>query len=292
MTTPFPTPPTFPSRAMEQDDFNAAMDDLFAFLGDMEDWANSVGTPGLGGGDMTGALNEAYATVASAATTADIWSAAGNVINFTGTATVTAFPAASQAGSVRKLICAAACAFTNGANLKVPGAVNYQAAAGDVVWVYAETTTSFRLFIDKNEAPSSEGTWTPSLALATPGSSSFGSTTYSGYYKRRGNVVHVLFALAFTPTVGTGAGNLEVSGLPVNAGATTFVMASGSINQLSPNFASMTTKPTVSPTMLSTSKMGFATYGPGAGSGAITVGNLTDGAPHAIRGSLIYFTDV
>lgn len=93
---------------------------------------------------LSAAVNEAYATVASHATTADIWSAKGNVINFTGTATVTAFPAAPQAGTRRRLICAGACSFTSSVSLVVDGG-NYAAAAGDVVDVEAVTTTSFKL---------------------------------------------------------------------------------------------------------------------------------------------------
>ncbi len=101
------------------------------------------------GGSLTSALNVAKATVASAATTADIWGAAGNLIDFTGTATVTAFPAAPQAGAERRLLCAAACSFTNSANLIVQGAANYTAAAGDIITVTAITTTQFRLTIEK-----------------------------------------------------------------------------------------------------------------------------------------------
>ena len=43
-------------------------------------------------------LDLARTTVASHATTANIWTVAGNQIDFTGTATVTAFPNAPQGG--------------------------------------------------------------------------------------------------------------------------------------------------------------------------------------------------
>lgn len=94
-----------------------------------------------------GAVNENIATVASHATTADIWAVAGNLIDWTGTATTTAFPPAPQAGATRRLLCAAACSFTHSSNLQLPGSVSYTAAAGDVVTVTAETTTKFRLTI-------------------------------------------------------------------------------------------------------------------------------------------------
>lgn len=95
-----------------------------------------------------GAINENIATVAGHATTADIWAVAGNLIDWTGTPTTTAFPTAPQAGATRRLLCAAACSFVHSANLQLPGAVDRTAAAGDIVTVTAETTTKFRLTIE------------------------------------------------------------------------------------------------------------------------------------------------
>lgn len=97
---------------------------------------------------FTGHQDFARATVASAATTADIWSALGNQINFTGTATVTGFPAALQAGASRELICAGACVFTAGANMLIDGVdsgSSVTCAANDIVVVRAVTLTQFRL---------------------------------------------------------------------------------------------------------------------------------------------------
>lgn len=150
---------------------------------DPTNWARTV--PPFTGGSMTSAINEAKATVASHASTADIWSAAGNLIDFTGTAAVGAFPAAPQAGARRRLLCAGACSFTHGANLICPGSANITAAAGDIVTVDAITTTQFRLTIEKADgsavvnnsfpvgavinatsAPSS-GTWLKSGIYAT-----------------------------------------------------------------------------------------------------------------------------
>jgi flagellar basal body rod protein FlgF len=100
-------------------------------------------------GTLDVALNTARATVVSHATDSDIWNAAGNEIDFTGTATVTDFPDAPQAGASRILHCAAACTFTNNANIAVQGAANYTAAAGDIVTVHAITTSTFRIEIAK-----------------------------------------------------------------------------------------------------------------------------------------------
>ena len=102
----------------------------------------------LGANTFTAAQNFARATVASHATTADIWGAAGNQIDWTGTATTTAFPNAPQAGAERVLICAGACSFTAGANMLIDGvasAATVTCAAGDSVIVRAVSTTQFKL---------------------------------------------------------------------------------------------------------------------------------------------------
>jgi hypothetical protein len=111
----------------------------------------------LAGGNMTGGLNGKLTTVASHATTADIFATTvGNLIDWTGTATTTAFAAAPQAGAERTLICAAAAVFTAGANMLIDGVAsgqNLYCSAGDKVIVYAVTTTQFRLSIQQYLAP-------------------------------------------------------------------------------------------------------------------------------------------
>lgn len=102
----------------------------------------------LAANTFTGAQNFARATVASHATTADIWGAAGNQIDWTGTATTTAFPAAPQAGAERVLICAGACSFTAGANMLIDGvasAATVTCAANDTMIVRAVSTTQFKI---------------------------------------------------------------------------------------------------------------------------------------------------
>jgi len=95
--------------------------------------------------DMSGAIDGAYVTVASHATTSAIWAAAGNAINFTGSETITNFPAAGRAGATRYLICAGACVFTHAGNITVQGGVTYTAAVGEVVTVIAKSTTTFHV---------------------------------------------------------------------------------------------------------------------------------------------------
>ena len=123
----------------------------FSGSGTKTAWIVGLSNPAgvtLGSNTFTGAQNYARATVASHATTADIWGAAGNQIDFTGTATVTAFPSAPQAGASRELICAAACSFTAGANMLIDGidsGSTVTCAANDIVTVRAISVTQFRL---------------------------------------------------------------------------------------------------------------------------------------------------
>ena len=111
------------------------------------------------GRNLTGGLNGKLTTVASHATTADIFATtAGNLIDWTGTATTTDFAAAPQAGAERTLICAAAAVFTAGANMLIDGlasGLSYTAAAGDKVIVRAVTTTQFRLTVQPYSATTS-----------------------------------------------------------------------------------------------------------------------------------------
>ena len=99
-------------------------------------------------GGTAGPINTSRATVASAATTADIWGAAGNQIDWTGTVTCTGFPAAPQAGVSRTLICNSAAPFTAGANMEIDGVASgatVTCAAKDKMIVESITTTQFRL---------------------------------------------------------------------------------------------------------------------------------------------------
>ena len=110
-------------------------------------WLLSAGQT-FTGGSLTSAINTARATVASAATTADIWGAAGNQIDWTGTVTCTGFPAAPQAGAERVLICAAAAPFTAGTNMLIDGVSSgntVTCAANDQMIVRAVSTTQFKL---------------------------------------------------------------------------------------------------------------------------------------------------
>lgn len=126
----------------------------------------------------TGALNTSRVTVASHATTADIWTA-GNQIDWTGTATTTAFPAAPQAGVERVLICDGACSFTAGANLLIDGVSSGNSvtcAANDKVIVRAESTTKFHLTRHKYDGTAQVVASTGNHEVYVTTSNGYGST--------------------------------------------------------------------------------------------------------------------
>lgn len=91
-------------------------------------------------------------TTVASATTPNIWTSTGRLIDYTGTATATGFAAAPQAGASRTLVCAGASVFTAGANMIIPGTVsgsNFTAAANTRIDVTALTTTQFLLNVVK-----------------------------------------------------------------------------------------------------------------------------------------------
>lgn len=176
----------------------------------------TLGAVAKAGDSLTGAINEAYATVASHATTAPIWTASGNVIDYTGTAVATDFPSAPQAGARRILICASACGFNNTATISTPGAANIVVTAGDVVEVIAITTTTFKI---RTFASVLKGTFTPTLS-----SSGGGTPTYThqiGNYTISGGRCNYSLRITLA-TLGTlAAGNLSIDGLPITSNSTT-----------------------------------------------------------------------
>lgn len=62
------------------------------------------------------------------------------------------------------------------------------------------------------------GTFTPTLHFNTPGTSSFSYAEQRGVYTRMGPKVDLFIRLAFTPTLGTASGSLQITGLPFAVG--------------------------------------------------------------------------
>lgn len=71
-----------------------------------------------------------------------------------------------------------------------------------------------------------EGTWTPTLVLSTPGTSSFTYSIQTGMYTKIGRQVNVHFRIECSASsAGTGTGQLYVAGLPFSVSATTVYVA-------------------------------------------------------------------
>lgn len=117
----------------------------FAYIGPVMTTATAAAITAAAAAAIT-PMNQSRATVASHATTSDIWGALGNQINFTGTETVTSFPSAPNSGPKRELICAAGCSITASANMLIVGVSSGDTilcAANDKLIVEAITTTQF-----------------------------------------------------------------------------------------------------------------------------------------------------
>ncbi len=91
--------------------------------------------------------------VASAATT-DIWSTVGNSLHVTGTVTISSFGTAPSTGSRRTLFFNDAVTLVNSPNLALPAAANYTTSAGDIVQVYADSSTQFDVVINRKDGRS------------------------------------------------------------------------------------------------------------------------------------------
>lgn len=106
------------------------------------------GAPGaagsINGGNLTGSLNDLRSPDLASSAEPNVWGAGGDYIVFTGSAAVTGFPDAPQAGASRMLLVTGSPAFTESANLLIKGG-SFTAAPGDEIFVRAETTTKFRV---------------------------------------------------------------------------------------------------------------------------------------------------
>jgi hypothetical protein len=104
-------------------------------LGTVNETANSFTPSGAltaSGGNLTGALNFAKGSNITAAATTDIGAATGNVVDVTGSTTITGLGTV-QAGTVRVVRFTGAPLLThNGTSLILPTGASIQAAAGDV----------------------------------------------------------------------------------------------------------------------------------------------------------------
>lgn len=118
----------------------------------------------LTGGNLLGLLAELKAANITAAGTTNVWAVTGNSATLVGTTTITSFGTAPQAGAKFTLVAGAATPLTNGANLILPGGANYTTAVGDILEIYADSTTQMRVTISRADGRAVTG------GIATVGS--------------------------------------------------------------------------------------------------------------------------
>lgn len=102
-------------------------------------------TPTLGGALDTGgfAVNLSEGTSVNSAATTNIWATNGNTVHVNNSVGITSFGTAPRIGASRWVIFDGAPLLTNSANLSLQGGANIQAAAGDMAYIYADSTTQF-----------------------------------------------------------------------------------------------------------------------------------------------------
>lgn len=127
---------------------------------------------------------QAASTLAAHATTCNIWADGASTVQLSGSAvTFTNLAAAPNAGAWRRLVMNTAHVLTDNANLKVRGGAHVCAAA-DVVWVYAETTTTFIMTIEKADGTPVRGVSSVSIN---------GGAAQEGVVNLTGTLVNGLF---------------------------------------------------------------------------------------------------
>ncbi len=193
-------------------------------------------TPQLGAALDTNsfAIDESEGSAVASAATADIWSTTGNTVHVTGTTTITNFGTAPRAGAWRKVIFDDILTLTDGANLNLPGSANITTAADDFAFVYAETTTLFKVLYFKADGTpiagggadvqsfTASGTWTKPGSgtyafVETWGAGASGGKTQAGSASGGGGgggykaAWFLLTALGATETVTIGAGGASIT---------------------------------------------------------------------------------
>jgi hypothetical protein len=148
------------------------------------------------GGALTGALNWAAAATVASAATADIGAAASNVVNISGTATITGLGTIA-AGAMRWVKFAGALTLTHNATSLINlGGANIVTAAGDVALFVSEGSGNWRMLDYRRaaEVPNVKSDVTRTLNAQT-------GTTYTLAIGDAGNIVTMNNAAANTLTI-------------------------------------------------------------------------------------------
>lgn len=181
-------------------------------------WEQVLDTTGL---TLTGPLNEVHGADIASAATVNLTTATGNVVDVTGTVTVTAITLAE--GYQRWVRFTGALILTNGASLALPGGANITTAAGDYALFigYAAGVVRCAQYLKISGAPA-VGTGVPrsylaGLTLSTAGSSATMSVA-AGQAADSTNAVVMSLAASISKTtsswsVGSAAGGLDTGAI-------------------------------------------------------------------------------
>lgn len=189
-------------------------------------------------------------------------------------------------------------AFTSPTNLPT-NAIRFNSATkrfekwNGSAWVVLQSAADWQAGFALGTAPQS---YSPTIALGTPGTSSFAYSTQEGSYHTIGKLVFVAARVIFNPSVGTGTGTVRVS-LPIAADAGEYHLGITTISREGAgdgwNWPSLTGGSTATAvSALAGNGNAFALIR-GLGNSGLTanfgVASLTDGSAHTIAFSGIYF---
>ena len=108
----------------------------------------TIGAFASAGGNLSGMIVEAEGAAVSSAASCNIWATDGNTCHITGTTQIDDFATAPQAGAWKKVVFDDALILNQSANLNLNGGgSDITTAAGDMAFVYADTTTQMDVFV-------------------------------------------------------------------------------------------------------------------------------------------------
>lgn len=137
------------------------------------------------------------------------------------------------------------------------------------------------------QVPCPQDVWTPVVTFGTPGTSSIAYTVQSGTITKQGKRVTIEWALAFTPTIGTGSGALLVTGCPEAAASALGAYGSLIFNGI--------TKATYTQFLsrigaVAGQTIDFPACGSGVAIAAVQAADIVSGAAMVLRGSISFLT--
>jgi hypothetical protein len=158
------------------------------------------------------------------------------------------------------------------------------ASAGQIKFPAAQNASANANTLDDYE----EGTFTPTMSFATPGTSSWAYTTQTGTYTKIGDLAFISIDLNATPTIGTGSGTISINALPFTAAASpaSQQLIVGSMGSVWTWPASRTQVHAI--LNASTTSMQIRATGSGQTNVDFAATNMTGGSAHVIRISGCY----